>query len=199
MLPESPTQDGLKKGSSGRRPADAWLPRGASGSGEAFDFAVTSGMQSDLFRLAADQPETVFARYEQLKRDFKNTARTCTESGFLFVPVVFESHAGGWSPLARRSVDWISRQQAAAHHEDPAAVALRIAQRISATLFRESARAVLRRLPPVCETLMQPSGWDAVVDLDTSEIAMPIVSLVCAGACGPQPAARDIRLSAFGS
>ena len=74
--------------------------------------------------------------------------------------MVVEAHGGGWSPLARATLDWISKQQAICHNESPAAVSLRVAQRISCTLHRENARAILRRTGVVPETSFPPSGWE---------------------------------------
>ena len=59
LLPARPKEDGLPS-PLGRRPADVWVPRGNSGGGEAWDFAVSSGMRSDLFRACSDAPELVF-------------------------------------------------------------------------------------------------------------------------------------------
>ena len=164
LLPSRPDSDRLpsKKGN-GRRPADVWIPHGASGKGEAFDFAISSGMQSDLLHPVADTPELVFQRYEKMKRDFKNTEHACETAGFRFVPLVIEAHAGGWSPLIRAKVDWIAKTYAACHNEMAPAVSLRIAQRISCTLQRENARAILQRSAnaPLLSSL--PSGWDEAV------------------------------------
>jgi hypothetical protein len=143
-----------------------WLPKGSSGKGEALDFAVTSGMRSDLIRQVTSAPEVVFQQYEQAKRTYKDTDQLCSEAGFLFVPMVVEAHAGGWSKTARNMLDWIALQAAAAHHEDPSAVSLRIAQRISCVLHRENARAVLRRTRElVASDMAPPSGWDAAEGL----------------------------------
>ena len=160
LLPQRPVADGLPQRHSGRRPADVWLPRGASGKGEALDFAISSGMQSELFHPVADTPGLVFHRYNDLKRSFQGTARTCEAQRFKFVPVVLEAHGGGWSPLTRASFDWISKQQALALNQDPAAVSLRIAQRISSTLHRENARAILRRTAAPKGPTFLPTGWE---------------------------------------
>ena len=144
----------------GRRPADVWLPRGGSGKGEALDFAVSSGLQSELFLPVAETPGFVFQRYENLKRSFKDTAQSCETRGFEFVPMVVEAHGGSWSPLARAALDWIAKQQALCHNDDPAAVSLKIAQRISCTLHRENARAILRRTAVASSPCFPPSGWD---------------------------------------
>ena len=161
LLPARPASDGLPEiaGDSGRRPADVWLPRGASGNGEALDFAVTSGMRADLFRQAAEAPEVAFQRYEQYKRDYKQTESACKAAGFRFIPMVLEAHAGGWSPTARGVLDWIARQAAAASGDEQHAVSLRIAQRLSCVLHRENARAILNRSRSA-EAPKPPSGWD---------------------------------------
>ena len=160
VLPARPAVDGLPAAGSGRRPADVWLPRGASGGGEALDFAVTSAMQSALFRPAVDQPDMVFQRYEQLKREYKQTARSCEAAGFKFVPMlVLEAHGGGWSGLARGVLGWVAQRIAIAANEEPAAVALRIAQRVSISLHRENARAALRRAAGP-EPPPRLSGWE---------------------------------------
>jgi hypothetical protein len=142
----------------GRKPADVWLPRGFSGSGEAYDFAVTSGMQRNLLREAASTPELLFERYESLKREHLDTDRSCTAVGFRFVPIIFEGHGGGWNPLARRCLDWIVGQMAAASGEGRREVTLRVAQRMPCTLQRENAHTILRRFtePPLAA---EPSGW----------------------------------------
>jgi hypothetical protein len=136
-----------------RRPADVWLPRGPAGGQEAWDFAVTSGMQATTLRQASAAPELLFERYETRKREHLRTAAQCAAIGLRFTPVVFEGHAGGWSPRARGVVDWMARQGAAARGEPHGDVSLRIAQRISCTLHREAARAVLRR---TCEAAPRP-------------------------------------------
>ena len=163
LLPARPGADGLPanlNGAQGRRPADVWLPRGSSGQAEALDFAVSSGLQSELFRASADEPGFVFHRYEQMKRSYKDTAQICQAAGFKFTPFVFEAHGGGWSVASRKVVDWISRQAAAIQQEDPATVSFKIAQRISCTLHRENARAILRRQAARPVSSFQPSGWD---------------------------------------
>ena len=58
-------------------------------------------------------------------------------------------------------VEWMAGRTAAAQHTRPEAEALRIAQRISVSLQRENARAILRRLVPAGADT-QPSGWAEV-------------------------------------
>ena len=160
LLPGRPAADGLYMTNSYRRPADVWLPRGSSSKGEALDFAVSSGLQSELFHPVAETPGLVFHRYDGMKRSCKDTAASCEAAGFKFVPLVVEAHGGGWSPSTRATVDFISRTRSACQHEDVASVSLRIAQRISCTLHKENARAVLRRAAVPAAPSFLPSGWD---------------------------------------
>ena len=124
------------------------------------DFAVTSGMRSDLFRISAVDPGTAFEHYERHKKNHLNTEQLCTAAGIRFVPLVLEAHGGGWSPMTRGFVDWVARQLAARSQEEPGSTSLRIAQRISCALQTENARAVLARMgEPVAQ---QPgtADWD---------------------------------------
>ena len=159
-MPDRPPQDGLPSRAGSRRPADVWIPRGEGGRGEALDFAVSSGMQSNLFSPVAETPGLVFCEYERMKREYKNTAQLCNDAGFAFSPVVFEAHAGGWSPIARATFDRLAKAQAASQNEDPSTVSLRIAQRISCALQRENARAILQRWVGIPDTSHLPGGWD---------------------------------------
>ena len=154
-MPESlPTRAG------DRRPANVWIPCGECGKGEALDFAVSSGMQSNLFSPVAETPGLVFCEYERMKREYKNTAQLCNDAGFAFSPAVFEAHAVGWSPLARAKFDRLAKAQAASQNEDPSTVSLRIAQRISCALQRENARAILQRSVEIPDSSHLPEGWD---------------------------------------
>ena len=167
-MPDRPPQDGLPSRAGSRCPADVWIPRGEGGRGEALDFAVSSGMQSNLFSPVAETPGLVFCEYERMKREYKNTAQLCNDAGFAFSPVVFEAHAGAkmsqnepcWSPLARAKFDRLAKAQAASQNEDPSTVSLRIAQRISCALQRENARAILQRWVGIPDTSHLPEGWD---------------------------------------
>ena len=161
LLPARPAEDGVGQDSCLRRPADVWLPRTQGGPGQALDLACTSGLRSDVLGKSADG-ETVFPAYEDLKKSFKNTDEECSRAGFRFVPLVIEAHGGSWSPLARGVLDKLAKAQVSAWSEGQEPASLRIAQRISCSLQRENARAVLRRLVPPSQ---EPgtAGWG---DLD---------------------------------
>ena len=130
---------------------------------------VISGMRSDLWRNALEEPELGFHRYEKAKREYKQTAALCEAEGFRFVPMVFEAHGGGFSAAVRGVLAWVAEQTAAAHNEEPAAVAMKIAQRISCSLHRENARAILRRAaePQVDQ---HPSGWEEAAEPAEEEL-----------------------------
>ena len=158
LLPPRPQEDGVGEVDGDRRPADVWLPRLQGASGEALDFACTSGMRGDFLLRSREDGSAVFPLYEDYKRHHKNTDEHCKQAGFKFTPFVLEAHGGGWSPLARAVVDKIAKAQSAAWQEGQEPSSLRIAQRISCSLQRENARAVLRRLIPPA-AVQGVAGW----------------------------------------
>jgi hypothetical protein len=168
LLPVRPEADGLHVGQGDRRPADVWIPRSQGGAGEALDFACTSGMRADILDKTRVDGSVVFPLYEELKRSYKGTDQLCREAGFKFTPLVFEAHGGGWSVSARKVLDTLAKSQSVAWQTGQEPASLRIAQRISISLHRENARAVLRRLaPPLAQAF--PEGWDGV---DEEEVEM---------------------------
>ena len=62
--------------------------------------------------------------------------------------MVIEAHSGAWSPAARGILNQIAKNLAAIWNEYCEIVSLRMAQRLSITLHRANARAVLRRTTP---------------------------------------------------
>ena len=62
--------------------------------------------------------------------------------------MVVEAHGGGRGREARRAFEVLAKRVADATGEEDAVVADRHAQRLSISLHRENARAVLRRLQP---------------------------------------------------
>jgi len=166
LLPGRPAEDGIPVAASARRPADIWMRRGAQGNAQALDFAVTSGLRSDHYWQVLDDPGRVFADYEAFKRDYKQTDQICRDQGLLFTPMILEAHGGGWSPTCRGIVDWIARQIAAVTHKDQSVVSLRIAQRISCSLQRENARAIMRRFADPVE-IGADTGWANLEDVES--------------------------------
>ena len=162
LLPPRPASDGLRAVDTARRPADVWIPRNRQGAAEALDFACTSGLRSDMLQRTSASGNIVFDVYESAKRQHLDTESHCVANGFKFLPMVLESHGGGWSPLFRKTLDEITKRISSSSGE---VASLRVAQRISASLHRENARAVLRRLTPV-STTAAASGWGSVVEED---------------------------------
>ena len=61
-------EDGLKPSNALRRPADVWVPRGLQGDADAFDFAIFSGLRSDIFRDSTALPEAAIQQYEESRK-----------------------------------------------------------------------------------------------------------------------------------
>ena len=120
-------------------------------------------MQGRDLRTAASAPQLLLEKYEERKREYQHTGTQYAATGLQFTPMVVEAHGGGWSSLARGALDWVSRRVAAARGERPADASLRIAQRMSCTLHRENARAILRRAVVAAPTA-PVSGWAAGID-----------------------------------
>jgi hypothetical protein len=131
---------------SGRRPADVYVPRWRAGYPAAWDFAVTSGLRSDLLSASVADGGEAATRYETTKRNYLNTARLCSDAGFSFIPMVVEAHGGSWGSEARRAFAVLAKRVADSTGEDASLVADRHAQRLSVLLHKENARAVLQRM-----------------------------------------------------
>ncbi|CAJ1343891.1 unnamed protein product [Effrenium voratum] len=126
--------------------SDIYLPRGREGQPVCWDFAVTSGLQAQDLHGSAAGAESVAARYEQRKRAHLGTEDLCRSSGLQYVPVVLEAHGGSWGPAAKKAFAWLSQAWGAAEGLSGGQAAEQLAQRISLSLHRENARAVVRRL-----------------------------------------------------
>ena len=170
-MPARPVDDGLRERNNEpddndsrtserlrRRPADIFLRRLGAGRPVALDFACTSGLRSDRLQEAAGNPEGVLAAYDTYKRDFTPPGETvgtealCAAQGLTFIPMVIETHSGGWSKAARQVLDGIAKNVAATTNEQTEVATLATAQRLATTLHRENARAVMRRLRDSSET-----------------------------------------------
>jgi hypothetical protein len=108
-------------------------------------------MRSDSYRAVIDNPQTVFDHYEDFKRSYKQTDQSCRVQGLQFSPMVLEAQGGGWSAALRRQVEFVARNSAAAQAETTSVMSLIVAQRISCSLQRENARAILKRQAAECD------------------------------------------------
>ena len=146
LRPEAEKLRGEQVSNNNRRPADVWVPQWGSGGPAAWDFAVTSALRSDNMFTAANEPSAAAATYEWHKRDHLSTAQQCGEQGLQFMPLVAEAHSGTWGPTARAVWHFLAKSWAAASGSDVSLTSAKLAQRLSTTLQRANARAVLRRM-----------------------------------------------------
>ena len=131
-----------------RRPADIFVPRWDLGGSAALDFAVTSGLRTDVLEQTASQGGLpCLTAYEDYKSSYLNTSQICAENGITFVPMIIEAHSGGWGPAATKVWSRLSRAISLVSGEPAAVEALRLKQNLGLTLQRETARAILRRFP----------------------------------------------------
>ena len=163
VLPPRPQEDGIQNGSGNRRPADVWIPQGGNRSGDALDFACTSGLRSDLLLASATDPANIFGQYENYKRNYLDTERLAREAGFAFIPMICEAHSGAWSSIARQTLDVISAAVASSTGVSKNNASLRLAQRTSIALHRANARAVLQRLAS-----LEPAAQGETVSSDAA-------------------------------
>ena len=105
-----------------------YIPRWRNGAPAALDFAVTSGLRGDLLAASAAAPSAAAERYEEQKRFFLDTERSCAAAGITFIPMVVEAHGGGWGKEARRALAVLAKRAADATGDDPALVAAEHAQ-----------------------------------------------------------------------
>ena len=110
------------------------------------DFAVTSGMRAGQGAATSRNPEAPLCDYAAHKRAYKETDSKCRAEGLAFTPVIFEAHGGGWGVEARRVLARIAAAQTSRGAWCAQGHSLRIAQRVSSSLHRDNARAVLLRL-----------------------------------------------------
>ena len=90
---------------------------------------------------------TVFHHVESRKSFFHDTAAWCPNTGLLFRPLVFEAVGGGWSGGLGFLSCWLARESRRSTSLPSSDPSLSFAQRISSTLHRENARAILKRSP----------------------------------------------------
>ena len=141
-------EDGSKRDpTNGRRPADVYLPRWRRGAPAALDFAVTSGLRSDIVSRSAVDGSIATKLYEEYKRSHLNTEASCQEEGILFIPVVCEADGGGWGPSAHKVWSELAKHKALASGEQDSTIVSRLLQSLGLILHRENARSILRRSP----------------------------------------------------
>ena len=140
------------RGPEARRPADIYVPRWDLGGSAALDFAVTSGLRTDLLEQTAADGSSCLKSYEQVKKSFLDTATHCASEGITFIPMIVEAHSGAWGPAAAKVWLKLGKAISLLSGESTAVEALRTRQNLGLILHRETARAILRRSPVSVET-----------------------------------------------
>ena len=128
-----------------RRPADVYLPKWRRGTPAALDFAVTSGLRSDVVNRSAEDGSYAAKEYEDFKCSYKDTKSSCHEEGVTFIPIICEADGGGWGPEANRVWSSLAQQKSVLTGESNSIIASRLLQSLGIILHRENARAILRR------------------------------------------------------
>ena len=111
----------------------------------ALDFAVTSGLRTDMLATSAQDAATAPRSYEEFKRNHNDTNNLCQAEGINFLPVVAEAFGGGWGPTANKVWAELAKAKASITGELESTVATQLVQTLGLTLHRENARAILRR------------------------------------------------------
>ena len=163
LLPPRPGDEALQRESNtnGRRPADIWFPDWRNGKAGAVDFAVTSGLRSDMLQSSISDPTVVCARYDDFKRGYLDTEVQCAARNLDFLPFVLEAHSGGVGKTARRICSHIAKIGSQRESEEISETTCTLFRRITISLHRENARAVLRRLPGcfAADLAANPDAW----------------------------------------
>ena len=163
LLPPRPGDESLQgeRSTNGRRPADIWFPDWRNDKAGAVDFAVTSGLRSDVLQSVISDPTVVCARYDDFKRGYLDTETQCSARNLDFLPFVMEAHSGGVGKTARRICSHIAKIGSAREGEEILDTTSTLFRRITIALHRENARAVLRRLPGCfgAEPAANPDAW----------------------------------------
>ena len=134
----------------------------------AWDVAVTSGLRTEELHASALDAGRCTQAYEDVKRQYLDTASQCSEAGLQFIPMVVEAHGGGWGPSAVAVWKRLAKEYANATGIHNSLACSEIAQRLSTTLQRECARAISRRLSP---DMGEPEACNAAAWLAEEEAA----------------------------
>ena len=132
LLPTTP--EDVTNNTSGRRPADVYLPAFA-GTPTAFDFAITAPQRQ------AGAAAEAYARHKELHLQ---TSAACEAQGVKFVPMVAEC-SGAWDAGAVKILHHVARAVATRTGEDSASCTSLLLQQLGVTIRSYRARAALRR------------------------------------------------------
>ena len=130
-----------------RRPADVYLPRWRRGTPAALDFAVTSGLRTDVVHRSAVDGSAAAKSYEDFKRSHLDTETACLSEGVTFIPIICEADGGGWGPTAHAVWSELAKHKSILTGEQDSITAMRLLQSLGLVVHRENARSILRRFP----------------------------------------------------
>ena len=128
--------------------ADVYIPRWRGGPPAAWDFAVTSGSRLDALVDSVRDPAAALTKYDDFRCSYQDTKSQCQAQGISFIPMVMGAVGGGWGRSARGVWSELAKINALAtgELETESICAVMLLQRLSMTLHRENARAVMRRM-----------------------------------------------------
>jgi len=129
----------------------------------ALDFAVTSGLRSDVLASSVQDAAAAPRAYEDFKRSHLDTAQLCYDEGVTFLPVVAEALGGGWGPTAHKVWTELAKAKSLITGEPESFCAAQLHQSLGLTIHRENARAILRRSapPPALPSGLEPPELNA--------------------------------------
>ena len=142
LLPPSPEEPDA----SGRRPADIYLPVWRHGAPAALDLAISSPQRREALQLASSGVGKAAADYEVTKRQHLHTEDSCKAQGLLFVPMVAEP-SGGWGPSGFHVLQQLAKTAESRRGLPKGSLLSLWLQKLSVSIRRAGARAVLRREP----------------------------------------------------
>jgi hypothetical protein len=134
-----------------KRPADVYLPNFTLGKPACLDFAVTHTQQPKYLKLASVTAGIAAKEYGSKVKDRKYAAE-CEEQGLMFVPMVTEVF-GVWGQPAESVFYHVGKMCASRGGIELGGALHRIMQRLSVTLMRCNARALVARLDPKAKSL----------------------------------------------
>ena len=103
-----------------------------------------------------DDPTGPTASYEAWKRNDRDTAAQCERQGFSLLPFIVEAHSGFVGADGRGLLVEIGRRLAAQSGGNEGSIISELSMRIQTDLQGETARATLRRMSGVMESVAAP-------------------------------------------
>ena len=110
----------------------------------ALDFAVTSGMRS--ISASIQDAGSPISAYEDLKKAYLDTERTCVSEGMDFTPMVAAAVGGAWGVAASKIYSQLAKEKSLVTGEREEILLLQLYQSLGIILHRENARSVVKRL-----------------------------------------------------